>query len=320
MLQAAPISTQALADVINQSVDCVKLVNTAGDVLWMNANGLCAMEIDDHTAIYGRRWSDLWPQENRQTVNDALAQAQSGDPVRFEAFCPTAKGSPRWWNVTVTAVTAPDGADIGYLAISRDVTEGETQRRALGIAADELRHRLKNTYAMVCGMLNTFALGNSEHEAFARAMNARLMALGTAQSFFMGPDMPRDVKALLPALIQPFADARCTLGLDGVETVLVPRAVADAVALIIVELAMNSDKNGAIHHGGAIEVTARADGDGNLRLAWHETANQEVTSRRREGGQGLDLIAMMVEAHRGSITTRWESHGPVVEAQLPIMQ
>lgn len=208
MLQAAPISTQALADVINQSVDCVKLVNTAGDVLWMNANGLCAMEIDDHTAIYGRRWSDLWPEENRQTVNDALAQAHSGEPVRFEAFCPTAKGSPRWWNVTVTAVTAPDGADIGYLAISRDVTEGETQRRALGIAADELRHRLKNTYAMVCGMLNTFALGNPEHEAFARAMNVRLMALGTAQSFFMGPDMPRDVKALLPALIQPFADAR----------------------------------------------------------------------------------------------------------------
>lgn len=317
MLTAAPISAEALANVLDQSVDCVKLLNAAGEVLWMNANGLCAMEIDDAEAVYGREWVGLWPEDNRALVNQSLEVARSGETFRFEAFCPTAKGSERWWNVTVSAVSAPDGQGIGYLSVSRDVTESEMQRRALAVAAGELRHRLKNTYAMVCGLLNTFAMGNPEHEKFAREMNARLIALGTAQSFFTASDVPRDVRELVGPLVQPFVSSSCSVDLDGVQSVLVSRAQADAVALIIGELAMNSAKHGALMHGGTLKITADED-DGNLVLVWNETANTPVKAQTREGGQGLNLIAMMVEAHRGNVTTNWGSHGPVVEARLPI--
>ena len=106
MLDTANISSEALANVIDQSVDCVKLLNNAGDVLWMNSNGLCAMQIDDPTAVYGRQWAGLWPEENRGLVAASLEAAQRGETIRFEAFCPTAKGSPRWWNVTVSRVSA----------------------------------------------------------------------------------------------------------------------------------------------------------------------------------------------------------------------
>lgn len=317
MLAAAQISAEALANVIDQSVDCVKLLNVSGDVLWMNTNGLCAMEIDDHTAIYGREWAGLWPEENRKIVSDSLASAQGGETVRFEAFCPTAKGTPRWWNVTVSRVTGLEGENIGYLSISRDVTEAEMQRRALAVAAGELRHRLKNTYAMVCGLLNTFAMGNAEHETFAREMNARLIALGTAQSFFTASDAPRDVQVLIGPLVEPFVSPACKVDLDGVESVLVTRGLADAVALIIGELAMNSAKHGALCHGGTLAVTAREE-DAALVLNWNEAADRPVQAHSREGGQGLNLIAMMVEAHRGTVSTEWESHGPRVEARLPI--
>lgn len=317
MLSAAQISAEALANVIDQSVDCVKLLNVAGDVLWMNTNGLCAMEIDDHTAVYGREWAGLWPEENRALVADSLRSAQAGETVRFEAFCPTAKGTPRWWNVTVSRVTALDGEDIGFLSISRDVSEAEMQRRALAVAAGELRHRLKNTYAMVCGLLNTFAMGNAEHETFAREMNARLIALGTAQSFFTASDAPRDVQVLVEPLVQPFISPACAVDLGGVQSVLVTRGQADAVALIIGELSMNSAKHGALIHGGTLAVTARED-QGALVLNWNEAATQPVRNHSREGGQGLNLISMMVEAHRGTVSTTWESHGPLVEARLPL--
>ncbi|QDH33789.1 PAS domain-containing protein [Porphyrobacter sp. YT40] len=317
MLKTATISAEALANVLDQSVDCVKLIDLAGKVLWMNSNGICAMEIDDSSAIYGREWSGLWPEDNRALITDSLARAQAGENVRFEAFCPTAKGAPRWWNVTVSRVTSPEGEHVGYLAISRDVTEAEFQRRQLAVAADELRHRLKNTYAMVCGLISVFAMGNREHETFAKEMNARLLALGTAQAFFTSPDVPRNVSELIPALVKPFDTSACTVKLDDVEPVLVERAQADAVALIIGELAMNSAKHGAMNHGGAIAVRAREE-NGRLMLTWEETSVQPVGQTSREGGQGLDLIAMTVEAHRGTITTSWHDHGPVVVASLPI--
>jgi len=317
VLTTANISSEALANVIDQSVDCVKLLNTRGDVLWMNSNGLCAMEIDDPTAVYGRQWAALWPEDNRGVVADSLAAAQKGETVRFEAFCPTAKGSPRWWNVTVSRVTAPCGEDIGYLSISRDVTEAEMQRRALAIAADELRHRLKNTYAMVCGLLSSLAMGNSENEAFARQMNTRLMALSTAQSFFMAPDVPRDLTDLVPALINPFVTPASTVGIHAIERVMVSRAEADAIALIVGELAMNSSKHGALAHGGTIAIAAK-ESDGLLSLAWTEASVQPVAAHSREGGQGLNLIELMVEAHRGVIVTQWGTHGPEVRVSLPI--
>lgn len=317
MLKNAAISVEALANVIDQSVDCVKLLSLTGDVLWMNSNGLCAMEIDDPAGVYGQQWAQLWPDENRPIVTNAVLAAKTGETVRFEAFCPTAKGTPRWWNVTVSQVTEGGGAQVGFLAISRDVTETVMQGRALAIATHELRHRLKNTYAMVCGLLSSLAHGNSENEAFARQMTDRLMALSTAQSFFLAPDVPRDVADLIPALVQPFVTAGCDVATDAVTSVQIGRSEADAVALVVSELAMNSAKHGALAHGGRIAIGAGQDG-GRLFLTWHEESRQPVKAHSRPGGQGLKLVELMVDAHWGTITTDWNEYGPMVQVTLPI--
>ncbi len=57
-----------------------------------------------------------------------------GGTGQFKAFCPTAKGAPRWWEVVVTAVRADDGRIQNLLAVSRDVTaahEADLQRERL---------------------------------------------------------------------------------------------------------------------------------------------------------------------------------------------
>jgi two-component sensor histidine kinase len=317
VLKTAAISADALANVIDQSVDCVKLLNMAGDVLWMNSNGLCAMEIDNAEDVYGRPWVGLWPEDSRSIVADSLTSARQGETIRFEAFCPTAKGSPRWWNVTVNGVTTPEGEDIGFLSISRDVTEAELQRRALAIGADELRHRLQNTYAMVCGLLNTLAIGNPDNEAFSRQMNGRLMALSRAQSFFMVPGAQRAVGEFVPLLVEPFVTPICDVCTKQMAKVPVSRAEADAIALVIGELAMNSSKHGALAHGGSIVISADEQ-EGMLTLTWREESLQPVLAHSRPGGQGLKLIEMMIDAHRGTITTDWGSHGPVSVVRLPL--
>ena len=132
---APVIDTNALGlQLFESSPDCVKLLSNEGSVLAMNRNGMCAMEIDDFTPFAGAVWRSFWPPENQAEVDAALALARAGGTGRITAFCPTAKGSPRWWEVVVSAVHGDDGTLQNLLAVSRDVTaqhEADTQREHL---------------------------------------------------------------------------------------------------------------------------------------------------------------------------------------------
>ncbi len=117
------LSVEALATEFEESVDCVKLVSLDGRVLWMNANGLCAMEIDDFRSVDNRQWTDLWPEDARRTIRTGLVTAATGQIVRFDAFCPTVKGSARWWDVSISQIGDAGGNPVGYLTISRDISD-----------------------------------------------------------------------------------------------------------------------------------------------------------------------------------------------------
>ena len=103
----ADASGAMLAAILDQSADCIKVISAAGTVEYMNRNGQCAMEIDDFCAVAGQDWTSLWPLDARPTIAQAIATARNGQPSRFEAFCPTAKGTPRWWDVSVSPLRRP---------------------------------------------------------------------------------------------------------------------------------------------------------------------------------------------------------------------
>jgi two-component sensor histidine kinase len=317
VLTTSALSVETLASVLDQSVDCVKLIGLDGSVRWMNANGLCAMEIDDFSAVKSRHWADLWPDEARPAIMKSLASATQGAPVRFDAYCPTAKGTPRWWNVTVSRVQDVSGEQAGYLAISRDITEAETGRQALEIAAAELRHRLKNTYAMIGSLLLGFARGNPDREAFAHEMTGRLVALSTAQALFSTQDAPRELAALLPALVTPFDRSTCSVVIGELPDTLVTQGQADAIALVLGELAVNAAKHGALASGGSLHLSARA-ADGGLEIVWDEKSVGEVAAHDRSGGQGLKLIDRIVRARQGALDIAWHDRGVTVTLRFPI--
>jgi two-component sensor histidine kinase len=277
----------------------------------MNYNGMCAMEIDNPAAVCGRDWHAMWPEVSRGQIADSIALARQGTTARFDAFCPTAKGSPRWWNVSVSAVRNPDGSELAYLAISRDVTVAETQRQALVIAAHEMRHRLKNTYAMIGSLFRGFAKGDAATERFAKDMQARLIALSSAQCLFAEDHAPGDVAVLVPALIAPFSSPNCPVSTAQVASITVSRGQADAIALVLGELAVNSAKHGALCGGGSIAVESDLTETG-YALVWNERSAIPVTAHRRTGGQGLDLIERIVKARDGTITFDWAADGLTV--------
>lgn len=131
----SPLATNALGlQLFESSTDCVKLLSNEGNVLAMNRNGMCSMEIDDFSCVAGAQWKSFWPQESHADIDAAIALAAAGGAGRFRAFCPTAKGAPRWWEVMVTAVYGEGQRLQNLLAVSRDVTaayEAEAQRERL---------------------------------------------------------------------------------------------------------------------------------------------------------------------------------------------
>ncbi|MBB4614339.1 PAS domain-containing protein [Novosphingobium taihuense] len=319
MLSKAELSPESLSLVIEQSTDCVKLVDPQGNLLWINPNGLCAMEIDNFELLSGREWAALWPEDAQPVIRDALASASSAGVARLEAFCPTAKGTPRWWEVSVSAVRGPDGEPAGYISVSRDVSQLHADQEALKILLSEMRHRLKNSFAMVCAMLRTVARGNAANTEFAIDMVARISALATAQTLFDGEAEETDLHALLSTLILPFRTAQDTkVVLDCPGRHEINRREADVISLVVGELTVNSTKHGAIGHGGTIALSAMAGGDdAHHVIIWQEQSVRPVAATSRSGGQGLTLIERICAARGGTFGIDWQDSGLVATLSLP---
>jgi PAS domain S-box-containing protein len=114
------------------SPDCVKILDLDGRLLEMNRNGRCVMQIPDLAVFLGQPWRLFWPAEARENIDRAVCTARAGGSSRFTAFCPTARGAERWWDVTVNPVRDGAGRVISILCVSRDITElQEATERAI---------------------------------------------------------------------------------------------------------------------------------------------------------------------------------------------
>lgn len=317
MLTKAKLSAEALAAIFEQSVDCVKLVDVDGNVIWMNENGLCLMDVSDFALINGQKWSSFWPDNASDMVASGFEQAMSGKAARFQAACPTMAGTPKFWDVTISAVTDEDKNPVGCLAISRDITEADLSKRKLEISVAEMRHRVRNTYAMIGGLLSGFARGNPEHQQFARDMGDRLVSICAAQTLFATDEDRCQLRPLIEALAAPFDGEQCEVIIGDIPNLTVDRDSADAVALVLGELAVNASKHGALASGGSIRIDARIENSA-VEICWHEEASAAVKATRRDGGQGLTLTRKIVEIRGGSIDVEWFDKGLKTTLRLPL--
>ena len=114
---------RVLQSVFAWSQDCVKLLDLRGRLVFMNDCGLEIMEVDRLATLALEPWTACWPAEARAEVENAVAEATAGRPARFRGFCPTARGTPKWWDVALNPVMGEDGRQTAVLVISRDISE-----------------------------------------------------------------------------------------------------------------------------------------------------------------------------------------------------
>jgi len=140
----APSENRSLIDsVLASSSDCIKVLELDGRLVTMNPAGCRLMELADASSLVGTRWPDWWPDAHKADAEAALAGAARGRPhPPYEAFAPTSRGKPKWWEVSVSPIIGEEGVPEAVLVVSRDVTERraaeallKAQNRALELVA-----------------------------------------------------------------------------------------------------------------------------------------------------------------------------------------
>lgn len=127
------------AAVAEASPDVMRILELDGTVEFMSARGLQLLEIDSFDRNHRRLWPELWPAEARPAMREAMEAARQGRVGRFRAFCPTAKGKPRWWDSTVSPVRNDKGEVVRLLATSRDVSAEVRRDERLRDAVTRIR-------------------------------------------------------------------------------------------------------------------------------------------------------------------------------------
>ena len=111
------------SSLLKASTDCIKVIDLDARLLFMSAGGSQRLEIDDFSLVANAPWLDFWKGKDREAARAAIDAAKAGGIGHFKGYCPTWKGTPKWWDVLITPILGADGKPERLLAVSRDVTE-----------------------------------------------------------------------------------------------------------------------------------------------------------------------------------------------------
>lgn len=130
---------------LESSTDCLEVLDREGRLQFMNGTGRSLMEIDDLGRFLHQDWGLLWPEASRPEMLRAIAAAKTGKTTTLVSFCPTVKGTPKWWKVTMSPILDGNGIPVRLLSSARDITEEKTVQDELDRArkrADDAARRL----------------------------------------------------------------------------------------------------------------------------------------------------------------------------------
>lgn len=284
--QALQASEAFTRSVVESSSDCIKVLDLEGRVRFMNGLGLCAIEVDDFELVRDGIWAGFWPEGMRAEIECAVATARGGLQARLVAFCPTMKGTPKWWDVCVTPVRGPDGRPERLLAVSREITGLKQAEERLHLMMGELDHRVKNLFATVQAVMRLSVRPGDDVEAYRSRVLARIGTVArTNDTLFRASWKGADLRDLVIAELEAYGlDER--LSLDGPPVTLhSTRAVP--VSMILHELATNAAKYGALSTpGGTLTVSWDVEVGGLSRLlrwTWIERGGPPVAPPARKG-------------------------------------
>lgn len=120
------------------SEDCVKVINPDGVLMSFNPNGLKVMEIDDARDVIGKNWLAFWKGNIHPKAVQAFQDAKQGKMARFEGYCPTYKGTMKYWEVSIAPLHDDFGQVLWLLVTSRDASRQKDLEKLVRRQRDQI--------------------------------------------------------------------------------------------------------------------------------------------------------------------------------------
>lgn len=161
--QALQRSTQLQQNMLDASVDCIKIMDLNGNLTHMNRSGCRALLGDEnYDGPFGMAWLDLLPPEVRKRGQRALRNVCRGRSVRFSGPSVLPGQKPQQWDNLLTPLADADGKIISILCVSREVTlQRETEHRLRVASETDSLTGLHNRHAFTRAMKQI--IGKTRH-------------------------------------------------------------------------------------------------------------------------------------------------------------
>lgn len=312
--------------------DLQRALEAAGVALW-------SWNVDDDDLVMDKAAFALWglPVMANVTFEDLSSHIHPADRDRVRAAFAATRAVVGPYEIDFRILVNGDvrwisargqGDDLGMVSrkmfgIFIDVTGRKQAEEGHELLAGEMSHRVKNLLAIASGLTAITSRSVDTTGDMARELTQRLTALGRAHDLVRplpgGEGKAALLGDLLSVLLAPYDDLGA---FSGRIRVSVPRMgvgeqAANALALIVHELATNSLKYGALSAvAGTLDVSCSAH-DKEIVIAWTEQGGPPVKPPEGPGGYGSQMVARaMARQLDGAIEKDWAEQGLVVRLRM----
>lgn len=308
--EAALAQSEAQFRTLAESMPALLFVtNSAGANIYTNPRfqEFCGTEPQD---LLGAGWHAVVHPEDRERAACLWDRAvQSGTIYEAEYRFRRSDGSWRWFLCRAIPQRNDDGVLERWVGTCTDIQAMREAEERLHLLMREVDHRAKNALAVVQSIL--YLSRTDDPATFAEAVEGRINAMARVHSLLSASRWSGVMLGdLITREMAPFS-ARSRLDIQGPALALRPEA-AQAVALVLHELATNAAKYGALAaDGGRLAVRWSLGSDPQeLTLVWREEGGPAIVEPPKDRGFGMVMIDQVVGRQlNGRLEFDWRRHG-----------
>jgi two-component system CheB/CheR fusion protein len=311
-------AAQHLASIVESADDAIISKNLDGIITsWNFASerlfGYLAEE------IIGKSVRILIPANLQDEEDRIIERIRRGQRIEhYETVRQRKHGSLINVSLTVSPIKSANGKIVGASKIVRDITDRKRTEAQLSSLAREAEHRTKNVLATVQAAVHLTEADTPE--AMKLAIEGRIHALAKVHSLFVATQWSgAELHSLVEQELAPYlSEGKERATIAGPE-VLLPPSMAEAVGVVVHELATNAAKYGALSVAeGQISIAWAFSSGGQLVLRWIETKGPAANPPSRRGF-GIRVAEKLIRNQpSGTIRFDWPPQGLHCEMTLAV--
>lgn len=194
-----------------------------------------------------------------------------------------------------------------------DITEKRHVEDQLGIVARELRHRVRNSFAVVQALARQIFSQGIDQKTALQSYLGRLQALSLANEIVLDTEAgAADVRDIAERITAPYREVRAdSIAVSG-PSIEIGGPVVTAFSMVLHELCTNALKYGALSRlEGQVLLSWNKTDDEGMTLEWLEQGGPAVVMPQRAGFGTRLLNRMVSDTLSGTIDLQYKPTGLV---------